>query len=288
MPRFQSRKLSASPAWLARPRKKCMKVFLRVIQAMAFCCPLIFAGCGGGKSAGTPNVTVPPIAANPGVLPELHILVLGQSVSSNCNEKIYPASPNVFQVSLAGDIKTASDPFEWADCKAGSMWMPLGRMLIESGMASKVVFMPIGIGSTTVADWMQGGRSFSKLNNAIDVIKQRNLQFDYAFWHQGTSDFGQTGAEVYSSRLSSVISYVNRNVTIKNWLIAVHSRCYGTYDRQIESGQLAVAAALGDNIFVGANNNSLDNSYRFDTCHLNAQGQEAMAKLWLESMKSAK
>lgn len=193
----------------------------------------------------------------------------------------------MFQIGLTGEVKTASDPFEWSDCKQGAMWMPLGKLLIDTGLASKVTFMPIGIGGTTVADWQEGGAAFPKLNTALNLITQRGIKFDYAFWHQGSSDFG-TVPNVYETRLAAVIKFVARNIQVEKWLVAVHSRCSGKWDRDIEAAQLRVSAPAGDNIFRGPDNNSLDDTYRFDGCHLNARGQEAMAGLWLESIKHAK
>lgn len=280
-------------------RKKHMKCLLVVIQAVILCCLSALGACGGSGSSSKPSVEVPavippvviapaiPIEVPVAVAPEIRILVVGQSISSNCNEKVYGASPNIFKFDLTGTAKIASDPFDWSDCKMGSMWMPLGKRLVDSGMASKVTFMPIGLGSTTVADWQAGGKAFSKLNSAIDVIKTRGISFEYAFWHQGSSDFG-IDRNLYASRLLSVIGYLNRNVKIEKWLIAIHSRCFGKWDREIEAAQLAVSTTSGDNIFVGPNNNLLDDTYRFDTCHLNAKGQDEMAGLWLEAMKNAK
>jgi hypothetical protein len=219
--------------------------------------------------------------------PEVRILVIGQSIASNCNEKVYGPSPNVFQVGLSGEIRAASDPFDWADCKRGSIWMPLGKLLIDTGRASKVTFMPIGSGGTSVADWQEGGRAYAKLNSAIGVIRQGRIQFDYAFWYQGSSDFG-TSHSVYASRLNSVIAYITKSVKIKRFLISTHSRCFGIWDRDIEAAQLDVIRAAQGKIFLGANSNSLDHSYRFDTCHLNFRGQEEMARLWLEAMENAK
>jgi len=263
-----------------------MKTVPVVFKAATFCGTLLISACGGSSSSGnSADIAKPPVTNVP--VPEIRILVLGQSIASNCNEKMFGPSPNVFQVDSSGGVKAASDPFDWADCKQGSMWMPLGKQLIDAGIASKVTFMPIGVGATTVADWQQGGRAFAKLNSAIDVVKRNNIQFDYAFWHQGSSDAGLK-REVYASRLTGVLAYVSKNVKISSWLIALHSRCNGIWDREIEAAQLSISTLPGDRIFVGANNNSLDETYRFDSCHLNVKGQDAMANLWLEAIKNAK
>lgn len=218
---------------------------------------------------------------------QLRILVVGQSIASNCNEALYGPVEHVHQIGKDGALKAARDPFEWADCDKGSMWMPLGKLIIEKGLAKSVVFMPIGVGGTRVQDWQSGGRAFPKLDEALALIKKENLVFDAAFWHQGSSDHGMAGAE-YAERLNAVIAYVNERARIGQWLIGVHSRCWGRYDANVEAAQRSVGAASAQGRYPGANSNLLGNEYRFDECHLNRQGQEQMAAMWLEALRNAR
>ena len=166
------------------------------------------------------------------------------------------------------------------------MWMPLGKRLIDAGVARKVVFMPIGVGATSVQDWQVGGVAFFKLNSAIELIRKKGIKFDFAFWHQGSSNFG-TEKAVYQDRLSSVIDYVNGKIQVDRWLIAIHSRCAGVYDRNIEAAQLEIGNMNSMKRYMGANNNLLGNDFRFDGCHLAENGQESMASMWLDSVKAA-
>lgn len=242
-------------------------------------------GGGGGKPVSQPPISVP--APVPGPSPkELYILVIGQSISSNCNQTVYGPVDNVLQVAKDGSLKPARDPFEWADCTQGSMWMPLGKRIIDSGIAQKVVFMPIGMGATSVHDWQTGGKAFTKLNSALDLIKLQNIKFDAVLWHQGYSDSGATQS-YYKERLLSVIAYVNSRITVGRWLIGLHSRCYGSYDQVIEAAQRSVGDAAPEARFLGANSNLLGDEYRFDGCHLNGLGQEQMANMWLEALRNA-
>jgi lysophospholipase L1-like esterase len=112
------------------------------------------------------------------------------------------------------------------------------------------------------------------------------LHFDFAFWHQGSSDIG-TDANDYFNRLTIVVEYIDKNVDIGRWVIALHSRCSGLYDASIENAQRQFASVAGANRFIGPNNNILDNTYRIDGCHLTQGGQEMMAGMWYDSMKNA-
>lgn len=252
------------------------------------CFTVLLASCGGGGGDKPVSSPISAPAPVPPPLPkELHILAIGQSISSNCNQTVYGPVDNVFQVAKDGGLKPARDPFEWADCTQGSMWMPLGKRIIDNGLAQKVVFMPIGVGGTSVRDWQSGGKAFAKLNSALDLVKQQGLKFDAVLWHQGTADHGMPSGE-YTDRLLSVISYVNNRITTGRWLIGVHSRCWGNYDPQIEAAQRSVGSATSAGRFPGANSNLLGNAYRFDECHLNQAGQEEMATMWLEAIRNAR
>ena len=164
--------------------------------------------------------------------------------------------------------------------------MPLGKKLIDSGIARKVIFMPIGVSGSKVEDWQASGAAFKKLNSAISLIQGQGIAFDFAIWHQGSSNIGMEKS-VYMARLGSVIDYVNERVKINRWLIGVHSRCFGNYDRNIESAQMEIGNMPKLKRFIGANNNLLGDEYRTDSCHLKKSGQDEMASMWLESVKSA-
>jgi hypothetical protein len=216
----------------------------------------------------------------------MKILVIGQSISANCNDYVYGPVAGVYQFDMNGEIAEGKDPFVWADCDRGSMWMPLGRKLIESGIVKKVVFMPLGIGATKVEDWQEGGRAFGRLNKALGIANSKGVVFDFAFWHQGSADIG-TPKDEYLNRLESVVAYVNKNAHVNKWLIAQHSRCNGKMDVDIEAVQRLFGVAPGSGRYLGPNNNLLGDEYRFDGCHLNQKGQEEMATMWLASIRDA-
>jgi hypothetical protein len=261
-----------------------LRVMIIFPQFARIACLFLFsllAACGGENKVESPQVLPK------GPLAELRVLVIGQSISSNCNEHVYGPVANVFQIDGDGNIQQAKDPLYWAGCDKGSMWMPLGRKLIENGVASKVTFMSIGEGGTSVAQWQEGGMVFPKLNRAIAVIKAKGIVFDFAFWHQGSADMGMSKGE-YQTRLASVVEYVNKNVSVNRWLIALHSRCAGMYDPNIEEAQREFGNAPNQRRYPGPNTNLLGDEYRMaDACHLNFSGQERMADLWMYSIIQA-
>jgi len=217
---------------------------------------------------------------------DLYLLVVGQSISANCNQHMFLGGGGIFQIDRSGKLKPASDPFDWADCGGGSMWIPLGEKLIASGMADKVVFMPIGVAGVKASDWNPGGKAFGKLNDALAVIKYNQIKFDYAFWHQGSSDIN-SNPDLYMGNLSRAVKFIAVNAKIDKWIIAQHSSCFGNSDAGIAKIQRDYATEYIFNRFPGPDTNQLGNEYRFDECHLNKKGQEKMAQLWFDSLINA-
>lgn len=295
--------------------KKIQKIALLSRLLLTFGIALHVTACGGGGSGGGSTVT-PPVASTPPVTPptapttpsldpkppapttpvtpppvtqaplfaDLRILILGQSISSNCNQHKYDAVANVFQIGKDGIVKVAKDPFEWADCDQGSMWMPLGKNLLDKGIAGKVTFLPIGIAGSSVKEWQIGGKGYDKLNEVVVQINRLGMSFDYAFWHQGSADIGM-GTDEYQQRVASIIDVVNSKVKVGRWLVALHSRCLGSYSPEIEQAQrnLGNASSLGR--YPGPNTNFLGAEYRMpDNCHLNQAGQEEMATQWINAI----
>jgi hypothetical protein len=217
---------------------------------------------------------------------DIYILVVGESMSSNCNSHRFDKVPGVYQIGLSGQEEPAFDPFEWADCDQGSMWMPLGSEIIRSKLADKVVFMPIGMSSTKVADWLQGGIAYDKLQSALKIAKKRGIKFDYAFWLQGYSNIG-SNKNKYAADLSTILKSVSRNIRVGKWIIARQSGCFSSADRDISNVQRLFGHNYVFNRYEGPDSNAIENKYRFSGCDLNKEGQEEMAKLWLSSIMKA-
>ena len=217
---------------------------------------------------------------------EIKILIIGQSISSNCNKHLYTQVNGIFQITKDGSIKPAIDPFEWADCVQGSMWIPLGEKIIQAGLSDKVTFMPIGVAGTSVNDWLEGGRAHKKLSEALALVKNKSIKFDYVFWHQGSSD-ANTPSKTYGNKLNSILKKIRIEFRPEKILIAQHSRCGDLKNAEIAKEQLRISRNHLRHFYEGPDTNALGNEFRFDGCHLNQLGQEKMAELWLESIIKA-
>jgi hypothetical protein len=213
----------------------------------------------------------------------LNILIIGQSISSNCNEKKYSPVSGVYQVDLQGNRVAAKDPFLWADCNSGSIWIPFGRLIIESGLTDEVTLMPIGVAGTKLVEWLPGGIANEKMQRALAIAHDASIRFDYIFFYQGSSDIGENPNK-YKNQLVQLNRIVRKGTGYVDWLIAQHSRCFDKYDAAIAQVQRSF---IGEPFYAGPNSNQLGNEYRLDRCHLNQEGQEKMASLWVDALINA-
>jgi hypothetical protein len=214
---------------------------------------------------------------------DLRILVLGEAAAANCNSRLYEAQPGVFQVGLDGAETPARDPLEWADCKGGSVWVPLGREIVRSRMADKVVFMSLGIPGSRARDWVKGGRAYAKLESAMRLAHARKIKFDYVFWYQGMSD-GAARAEEYQIDLIRVVRFMIPMVPGVKWLFASSANCRGEINERILAAQRKVGSNALFSRFPGPDTNVLPGHSWTDQCTLTEDGQENMATLWLRSL----
>ncbi|MGX4640634.1 hypothetical protein [Massilia sp. SYSU DXS3249] len=216
---------------------------------------------------------------------DIYILVLGDGTAANCHAHPFGQVPGVYQFGPDGREQAAADPLLLADCKGGSIWLPLGEEMIRTGFARKVVFVPIGVSNVNVHDWLQGGRAADRLSLAIKAATAMGVDFDYLLW-QGGSDKNLSG-EQYIGAVRSFIRMVSLNIKIKKWVIGRGARCDKTIGGPDVDTQLRRAANPIFNRFQGPHTSTLGSEYRTGACTFTEQGQRKMAALWFESIKKA-
>ena len=212
----------------------------------------------------------------------LVLFAFGQSISSNANEKLYPQHEHVYTL-RNGECIAAEDPLPIADGKSGSMWMPLAGKIIDAGLAKNVLLVSIGVGGTPIERWVPTGDLSQHLESNLELLNKLKIPVSMFLWHQGTSNIG-ISSELYQQYFLDMAKTIRNKGFTSPILIAKHSRCFGSYDKTLEAAQNSLAQRHQDGLFLGANTNLLDESYRFDTCHLNANGQEQAAQLWFNAI----
>lgn len=220
------------------------------------------------------------------------IFTFGQSNAANHGQTLYSPHNQVMNY-YAGELYEAKDPLIGATGNRGCVWTRLADKMIDSGLAEKVTIISIAIGATDIASWSEGGILYDKFIQAIEKMKDDNINPDYILWHQGESDnIANTSADDYMSRFESIRNAFRSRGIDAPIFIAVASyhpdcvsdTCNGN-DENIRKAQKDLARKYKD-IFLGPDTDKLDKCmYRHDGVHLSSIGLDKHADGWLRALK---
>jgi len=241
---------------------------------------LLLGGCAdqpSGTSQGAVVSKVPVVA-----------LVFGQSNAANHGDPAarYQSVEPVFEF-FEGAFHPAGDPMKGASGDGSSVWPRLGDLLVQQGGQTKVVFVSIGIGTTTAAQWSTPGESgYVKLQQALDMINVYSLQVSHVLFHQGESDsLLRTSKEAYKQQIRTLVESLSPLQA--RFYLSIASQAPGidpTY-LEIQTAQKELIAEEA-RIYSGPNTDLYaDQEYRYDDFHFNAKGLDRFAQDWLAILK---
>jgi hypothetical protein len=188
----------------------------------------------------------------------------------------------------------ANDPVVGASASAGFFqagWH--GRLcdkLINAGKYTQVIFMPIAIGGTAVADWAPGGTYNPRITAAAALLTGMGITPTAWLWQQGTNDcVNGTSGSAYQTALQNVIAY-ERGLpgrSADKWMIAEDTinGAGNTVCSGIETAQTTVGGQAGNSI--GPNSDTLGTPTYTDGTHYNNTGNDAIAGLWSTKIQAA-
>jgi hypothetical protein len=224
-------------------------------------------------------------------------LVCGQSNAANHGEGVYAPRHQVFALNFM-DLRCyrADDPLPGASGNGGSARSRLGDLLIEQGLYRSVLFVPIAVCGTFIADWADDGKpARSRLLLTLERLRKRLathfLGFDGVFWQQGEAEANLTDmeAETYQANFGCVADALRAGGVYAPIFVACSTICEGPTPHpfrnhdEIRKGQLGLAD-MTRGIIVGPDIDTIGRDGRYDGCHLSALGQQRAAVLWLETL----
>ena len=213
-------------------------------------------------------------------------LALGQSNSANFGETRYRPKREAYSY-YRGRLYRAEDPLPGAECDRGSVWTRLADLLVESGMYERVVFVTIGIGSTTVECWAESG-CCKYLKETLEDLNAHNVRLTHIFWHQGEQDsYLKTGSATYKKNMAAVLRVLRgygQEAPVYVSLASYSPLVAGGICSEVRRGQVEF---INENpgVLAGPDTDSLiSEAYRYDGVHFSDAGLDVFAELWFKAI----
>lgn len=212
----------------------------------------------------------------------LVIVVGGQSNAGNNVPTTHTAGPAV-SVWYDGKCYPAADPLPGAKgTGGGSLWSVLGDSLSKR-TARPIVLIVGAVGGTQFRDWNdpQSGL-YAALHRRLESAAKAGFRPHLIVWHQGEADGRRTSkfGEFRRDMTALTDRLLSDAPDARLYLFQV-SRCGGKPWPETVPAAIAVfrsVAAANPRIVLGMNTDELGREYRWDQCHFNSQGREAIVE----------
>jgi hypothetical protein len=210
------------------------------------------------------------------------MLTFGQSNASNDGETRYRPEGSVFNFNfLDGNCYEAEDPLLGATGTNGSVWSRLGDLLVSRNEYENVIFAPIAYGGSSIISWANPLELQSRINFAIDGLREQGLNVTHLLWHQGSADESMTKEiyELYFHEIEIAIRDLDVEAPI---YIAVASCNEGS--EVTEAQRMLVDAKR--NVLAGPDTDLIsDPGDRWQgNCHFSGIGLDKHAEAWFTSL----
>jgi hypothetical protein len=217
-------------------------------------------------------------------------LAFGQSNSGNHGETLFKPRKGVYNF-FKGRCYVAEDPLLGPTGDRGSVWTRLGDLLTTHGLYDKVVFIPIGVGSTTIDQWTAGGYLHSRIADAIRDSNAAGLKITHIFWVQGGSEKRSSGDNRnkmnYKNNFLKMLRSMRAMGVDAPAYVAVSTYNGVDGNRDIQEAQRELADPH-NNIFRGPDDDLLykNRSNEWEQVHLSGRGLAKCAAAWLEAIRN--
>lgn len=215
-------------------------------------------------------------------------LSLGQSLPCNYSGTPYtPTSPKVHNFDIySRRMYRAADPLLGPDgpgafgLGSGNYLTRLGDKLIAANKYDRVIFIPVAVGGTSIAEWGLSGRCNHRIRVGLACLQFMGAPLTGVLWDQGNADRQlDTSQAAYQNTFAEVVATIRNMGCAAPIYVARESKFMGSAGAQILAAQDAVVDP-SHGIKAGADMDSIPQSERSDGTHLNAAGSDHAAMLW--------
>lgn len=212
----------------------------------------------------------------------LVLLTFGQSNAANSGNQITETSQqNIYNLNLHDEqCYLARDPLLGPTGTGGSMWLKLAEKIVEQEIHDAVLIVPIAVAATKINEWVNERYYFDRISNVQSILRSNQLEIDVSLWQQGESDSGISSNEYYKQFANMAEKMRDIGITA-DIVLAKSTRCRGAENVNI---RLAIDKLVTDypGLHAGPDADKYyGENYRYDNCHFNGAGLEAMSNEWL-------
>jgi len=200
-----------------------------------------------------------------------------------------PAAPLFMFVD--GACYLLRDPLPATTGGGGSIWSRLGPMLLTR-TGRPVLFVNGAVGGSRFADWIDPTSPyFGRLQRNVAAAARIAGPVDLVLWHQGETDAAlHPGRQRIEADIRAVLTRLLHELPLApdaRVMLYRASRCIGEGRENgvadIIAAQTA-AVAIDPRVIAGPNTDRLGRRQRWDGCHFNEAGAEAVARMTMEAL----
>ena len=211
---------------------------------------------------------------------ETTVLVIGgQSNAANVVPVLSRAGSRV-TVWFDGRCFSAADPLLGGTASAGSLWVKLADQLAKE-LGHPVLLINGAVGGTQFADWLDDRSGYYRaLTNRVAAATKAGYSPDLILWHQGETDAAaEHDMDELGQEIGLLLDRLLADIPESLIYFFQASRCIGSYRIDGVPEVIAVeqkAAGARDRVITGMNTDELGLNFRWDTCHFNSLGRDAI------------
>ena len=144
---------------------------------------------------------------------------------------------------------------------------------------NKILVLGFSKGGSIVEDWANGELT-SDFDLILQRLKNKRIEFDYVFWHQGESekkDPNKSYLNKYKKELKLVFKKIFDNSPKTYIGMALVSKCNSQSSKSLLNEQRSIIAE-NNQIHLTLNTDKLGKEFRYDKCHFNWIGSQKIGE----------
>lgn len=209
----------------------------------------------------------------------LVLIIGGQSNAANNIPTPHEAGPDV-AVWFNGRCYPAADPLLGTSGVDGSIWSVLGDRLATQ-LSRPVLLIVVPVAGSQFGDWMDPRSGYYEaMMERVSSARDAGYRPDMTLWHHGETDAAANrDMENLKSAATAVFDRMTADMPETPIYLFQATRCTGVYRENGVPEVIDVMRAVADahpNVITGMNTDVLEREYRWDKCHFNSAGREAI------------